>query len=418
MRANRLLPHRWPTWVWWVGLTAFLLIRFPLYFLVSPSPAYLMDFEVYRTVALRLVQGHAVSLYAPTGSAWMLFKYAPCWALLWLPLAWMPGSTGVVVWSALTVLWVVLTGLIATALCQRAGLRAAAWLSVGAAFLLVRPLTAEFLNGQVDVLWGLLVVGFLWADGADHPWWAATALALAISLKLPALIVFLYAAARRHWSTVGRVLLIGGLVNAASGVLLLPSRPLELFRAWSGILWTSGAARAFEIGNQSLYALAARWLSADAYHLNVVTLPPVAVVGVSVLVSALLFGLIVARPSSRRGEPTRRVFDGSLLMVLMVLCSPTVWVATYSALLFPTTVALASFATRPARTWPQGGSAAFLLAMLVLSAMTHHAFWNAVGITRIQRESYVFLVLMVLPWFGLAVFGALWSWRRRHHQPG
>ena len=48
-----------------------LLLRFPVNFILHPP--YLMDFEVYRSVALRLAAGETPHLYDPTTSELMLF---------------------------------------------------------------------------------------------------------------------------------------------------------------------------------------------------------------------------------------------------------------------------------------------------------------------------------------------------------
>ena len=113
---------------------------------------------------------------------------APCWAIAWLPLAWLPGHVGAVLWAALTVVWLVLAYWAASRLCQGAALHVPPWTSVVIVLLLVRPITAEFLNGQVDLLWGLLVTASLMRANSQRTWWSAVWLALAIALKLPALI--------------------------------------------------------------------------------------------------------------------------------------------------------------------------------------------------------------------------------------
>ena len=81
--------------------------------------------------------------------------------------------------------------------------------------------------------------------------------------------------------------------------------------------------------------------------------------------------------------------DDALLNVLIVLASPTCWVATYSALLFPIVVALAFLSKRPQATWASAGIAASAVAAGLLSLMTHAKFWRAIGIPRIKDESYV-----------------------------
>lgn len=407
--AQLLPPRGW----WPLALLALILfIRFPVKFALEPP--YLMDFEVYRTVATRLADGQAAHLYEPTTSELMPFKYAPCWALLWLPLAWLPSHLGAVLWASLTVGWLMLACVGSQQLCQRAGLRAPPWLAVMTVGLLVRAVSAEFLNGQVDLLWALLVIGFLMAELSRHPWWAAMSLALASALKLPALIFVPYLLVRGRLQTAARTACLLLAVNLATSLLLDQRDPLSLFQAWLQVLWSSGASRAFEIGNQSLWALLGRFLSADPYQLNLVTLSHPAVLLIGLGVAAALFGLVVIQPSTRVSEPARLVFDGSLLTILMVLCSPTVWIATYSALLLPMTAGLACVITAPRRLRSHLPSALAVMAVVALSLMTHKKFWNALSITYLRGESYIFLVLMTFPWLGLALFWLVWLQRRWH----
>jgi len=402
--------HRWE-WGWLALLALIFLIRFPVKF--SLDPPYLMDFEVYRAVAQRIAHGQARHLYDPTTSELMPFKYAPCWAVVFLPLAWLPAHPGAVLWATLTVVWLLLACWGSARLCQHATLRAPPWLAVCAVLLLVRPITAEFLNGQVDLLWGCLVIGFLVADGTTRPWWAALSLALAIALKLPAFIVLVYLLLRGRVGMAARVVSMFLVANLAASLLLDPHQPLVLFHAWGRVLWTSGVSRAFEIGNQSLLALAGRFLSADGYRLNVSNLSPPAVLLVALLAASALFGLVVVGPRIRTlSDQARRLFDGSLLTILMVLCSPTTWLATYSTLVLPVSVAVACAFTRPRATWRHGPATIVAAALVILSTMTHSRFWKSLGIMSLRGESYVFLVLMVLPWFGLALFAYLWLQRQ------
>lgn len=117
---------------------------------------------------------------------------------------------------------------------------------------------------------------------------------------------------------------------------------------------------------------------------------------------------------SKRATDATPVFDAALLTTLMVLCSPTAWIATYSALIFPVMLALAPLASQPRRSARDPLTVMSAAAALLLSAMTHSAFWKALGIRFFRGESYVFLVLEVLPWFGLACFALLLRQRRRH----
>lgn len=406
MRRARLLRVAQQPWLWLAVLAVIFLIRFPVKFLLEPP--YLMDLEVYRHVAQRVVRGQAHQLYEPTTSELMVFKYAPCWALIWLPLAWLSAHASAVVWAALTVLWLVLACRVSLRLCHRAGVRAPPWLTVIAVILLVRALTAEFLNGQVNVLWALLVMAWLAAETSSHPWRAAAWLGLAISLKLPAAIVLFYLAVTRHWQAVGRTVLLVCAMNLIASVVLLPHEPARLLQHWLSVLWSSGAARAFEIGNQSLLALVGRFFSADPYHLNVLSLQPGGIVGVTLAMAVGMFSLVVLSHRTL-GQPARLIVDSALLMVLMALCSPTAWIATYGALLLPLLLVGAFALTPSPHPWRSGWVLTTLVSLGCLSLMTHSSFWRAVGVRHLHGETYVFLVLMIFPWLALALFASLWA---------
>lgn len=394
-----------------IVLGAVLLVRFPVRFAMTQP--YLMDLEVYRAVAERILQGQAADLYAPTTSELALFKYAPSWALPLVPLGWMSHHVGAVVWSGVHVALLLVTLVLCARLCRRLGIRYHPLAAVGTVLLLVRPLTAVLLNGQVNILWGLLVVGFLLGEAARRPWGAALSLALAISLKLPALLFLLYLALRRRWVSAGRTLLAFAVINLAAAWWLLPAHPLSLFASWYHVLSASGPARAFEIGSQSLLALMGRLLRPDGYGFNLLSLSDGAVAVVAVVVQVALLAAVFSPHAGRLPESLRLVLDGALLSVFMVLFSPTCWVATYSALPFPVFVALALFSSQPQAIWRHLPLTMGALAALLLSALTHAKVWRFFGVLAIKGETYVFEVLMILPLFGLALAWCLWHHRRR-----
>ncbi|MBI3009963.1 MAG: DUF2029 domain-containing protein [Candidatus Omnitrophica bacterium] len=409
---RRLNPLKWPAGIW-IGLIGIVfLLRFPLHFLNSDN-IFLMDFEVYRTVAQRVALGEASTLYTPTSSVVMLFKYSPLWALLFLPLAWIPAHASAIVWMMLTVLWLCLLCYVAWQLCSTADFRPPGWIILAAVLLLVRSLSAEFLNGQVDLLWALLIGVFLFFSVQNKTVLAGLYLALGISLKLPALLFLVYALLRKQFRLAVTTSVWFLALNTAVCLILLPEKPWLLAKAWLDVLASSGPSRAFEIGNQSLLALAGRFLSADGYHLNILSLTRSSVTGIALIVFVFLFAIVILPRQSPLDEKRRSVFDGALLTILMVLGSPTVWVATYSVLLLPVILAIAYFIERRHRLWHSKIAIAFAAALILLSLMTHSSFWKAFGIRSFRTESYVFLVLMVLPWFGLVLFSFLYWLRFR-----
>jgi len=391
------------------GLLLVLLIRFPIHFVLYPP--YLMDFDVFRMVAERVAHGQSALLYHPTTSAVMMFKYAPCWAVLLLPLAWVPAQVAAILWTTLTVLWVGVAGLLIVKLCRLVELDPPPWLLVAVVSVLVRPITAEFLNGQIDVLWALLVISFVWADAHQQPWSAALWLSLAISLKLPSAIFLVGIIARGRLQPLLRTLTLLVGLNVAATILLQPFHPWSLFRDWAAVLWSSGTSRAYEIGNQTLLALMARFFSANAYHINLLALPPHAI---PLLTTLVFIGLVAVAimPGDRVASLERqRIFDGAFLTVLMVLGSPTAWIATYSALLLPMAIAVCGLRRLHQVRWDLSSLLLGVL-LVALSAMTHATLWRRLGVTSIRGETYIYLVLMILPWLGLVLFASLWRQRQ------
>ncbi len=370
-----------------------------------------MDFELYRHAALRILDGDAARLYAPFETEQSLFKYAPFWALCWTPLGYLPSQLGSVLWSSLTVVWVLATCWMSHRLCLLANLRSTSALAIPTVLLIVRAITEEFLQGQTNMLWGMLIAGFLLGAATQRRWRAACCLALAISLKLPALVFLPYLAIRRSWALLARVAICGVALNLLAAALLLPSQPFQLFHDWAQTLIRSGPDRAFEIGNQSLLALMGRLLRNDGYGFNVLALSNSAVVAASALVLVALFSSLFAPHAVRLSQPRRIVLDGALLTVLMVLFSPTCWVATYTALFCPMFMALALFLQDPRSTWRSLPLVTGAVATSAFSLMTSAKFWRFVGVRHINGESYVYLVLMTLPLFGLSLAWYLWHQR-------
>lgn len=394
----------------WFVLGAVLVLRFPVNFYLHPP--FLMDFDLFRAIGQRLVAGQAAALYAPVGSAQSLFKYAPCWALGLWPFAFLSLTAGSILWALGAIACLLGTGYLALRLCQAYGLPHHPLLFYLAIGLLIRPVTAEFLLGQTNLVWGGLLCAFAWYYTQRRPGLAGLCLALAIALKLPAALILCWLALRREWRLTIWSLAWFFLLNGAAAVLLLPSNPGQLFDQWWQGLATSGPDRAFEIGNQSLLALTGRLLRNDGYGLNVLALPAHQVFWIAAASQALLW-LGLFWPSRRRSGPSQQaIFDLGLLTVLMALCSPTTWIATYTVALWPVTWGLAWLQSALRQRWPVWALLPPLGLTLAFSLMTHAKFWRWIHVHHYRGESYVYLVFMTLPLLGLSWVWTLWLQRR------
>jgi hypothetical protein len=99
-------------------------------------------------------------------------------------------------------------------------------------------------------------------------------------------------------------------------------------------------------------------------------------------------------------------------MVFMAIFSPSCWVATYSVLLTPLILCVALLAARPAAVIRDPALACGAVAFGLCTALTHSKVWRAIGIPTFKGESYVYLVLMILPLLGLSLAWLLWRARR------
>ena len=95
----------------------------------------------------------------------------------------------------------------------------------------------------------------------------------------------------------------------------------------------------------------------DGHPLHVMQLSQQTVVIITLLVQTLLVGLLVIS-RARHVESVRFLFDSALLTIMIVLFSPTCWLATYLLIAFPLFATLSLVHTSPHRTlrdWPSLG---------------------------------------------------------------
>jgi hypothetical protein len=399
-----------------IGLA--LLLRYPIHF--AQSGCYLMDFNVYRAVAERVLTGAAVSLYAPTtpDTDMMVFKYAPVWAIIMAPLGWLPASAGAIAWLVVSVCALVAALVACADICRRSGWRYAWWTGVAALVLVVRTLGEEMGNGQCNLLWAALFTGSIAAFVRRRLWLGAGLLSAAILLKLPAVLMLGCLALTGRRAMAWRTALLTAAAAVAGSALLRPGEPLALLTRWAEALAANGSAYAFMVGNQSLLALLARFLTADGYGVNLADLPRAAIPPLWAGLTLLGFALVVRRGRRPPQEPARLALDAALIGVLMVVCSPSGFLATYAALIAPAFFAIAGIGHQLSarrRDWP---AALLGVAVILLSALTHRKVWWLIGMRTAWRgEAYLFMVFMILPWMALALFALLLRLRGRVFAP-
>lgn len=165
------------------------------------------DMDVYLAAATRLRDGQP--LYVAGDVAVNSFWYAPWYAVLWIPMTYLPREVVAVAWSA--------TLLFATALVLWVVAREGGTARI-LAVLIGPPLVAVSAGGNVQSLMLLgLIIGF-------HRRWGPLAVAAAASMKFtPILLVAAYVARREWWKAATSV-----IVAAA---LLMPSYLMGITRA-------------------------------------------------------------------------------------------------------------------------------------------------------------------------------------------
>ena len=401
-----------------IVLAGVLFIRYPVQFAISPP--YLMDFNVYRTVANRLIDGQTKALYVPTSadSDRMVFKYAPPWAICAIPLAWLSPQTAAIAWTCIDLLALLITLIICSRLCRVQGLSApqlAGIVSIAVVLLITRPLSEEIGNGQTNLLWGALTTGFVLAAMRKRSWLAAALLSSAILLKLPAAIFLPHLFLRRQWGILWRTIALACGATLAASALLIPQAPLQLVLAWAAALFKNGTTYAFEIANQSLLALLGRLFTHDGYGLNILALPHAILPPIA---AAMVIGLLllIAIPRSPQ-HPARFLLDSAMLMVLMVLGSPSGWPATYTALVFPMFLSMVIIIHMAARyRWDLWTLLPAALA-LICNLLTRRKFWDLLNLHDWHGEGYLFMVFMTLPLMGLFLLGVLFRQRQLLTEP-
>lgn len=369
-----------------------------------------MDFNVYYTVAHRLIDGAGASLYLPTtpNSEMMVFKYAPAWAVVWAPLAWLPLQTAAILWTTFNLAALLATLVLCRALCKRAEIEPFPLLGIVAVLAILRPIGEEMGNGQVNLLWGFLITVFLYGAATNRLWTAAWALAGAILLKLPAAIFLPYLVCRRQGRLAASTATIAAGLTVAASALLNPTAPFQLIQDWCIALARNGTAYAFEIGNQSFLALLGRFLTPDGHGLNVLSLPQPALAWLALTALGALV-LAISWPATKLLDQTRRaLYETAVLYTVMVIFSPSCTMPSYTALVYPVYVALGALGAQLHRRRLDLASASMAAVGVAMVALTHRKVWRLIGVTVWRGEAYVYLVFMVLPWFGLALIALLW----------
>jgi alpha-1,2-mannosyltransferase len=220
-----------------------LLIGLTLYRHVLPD-----DFVVYREAGDRLLH-EPTGLYTDRPS--LPFTYPPIAALLFVPLALVPGWLG-----AAALLTASLVALLRCADILSSWLRLGrlSWLAVAAAMLVLEPVISTLAYGQLNLILGAMVLTTLDRKGLAAGVW----LGLAAALKLTPAVFFVPLLFRGSWQRC-TVAVMSSVVATGVGFLVLPS---ESAQYWGSTLRQVGRVGAVAYaGNQALDGLIWREVS-------------------------------------------------------------------------------------------------------------------------------------------------------------
>ncbi|SCE67927.1 alpha-1,2-mannosyltransferase [Micromonospora mirobrigensis] len=324
----------------------------------------------------------------------LYFTYPPFAALLLRPFAALPLGATVTIFTALTLLGVlVTTWWLVRPLIARHGLPRVFTTTVAVLLVLAVESTRETITfGQINMLLVVLILADLLFAVPEGRRWAGVGVGLATALKLFPGIFLVYLLAARRW----RAAVVAGATAAVATGIAAAVAPADSWRFWTHELWaTDRVGRTDYTGNQSLYGLLSRFTTPQ--------LPPRPLW--LLLVAAIAgYGLWRAARAARAGDPLTGL---TLTGLVGALISPITW--THHIYWFiPAVVVLVdaglSADPGPAGTRRRGrsyGLAALTTAVIVVGVVTF-ADWGVAPrrtddpVEFLLRNAYVLLGLLLL----------------------
>ncbi|MFR9775957.1 glycosyltransferase 87 family protein [Micromonospora sp. MS34] len=187
----------------------------------------------------------------------LYFTYPPFAALLLRPFALLPLGATVVIFTALTLLGVlVTTRWLVTPVIERHDLPRLFTLTVAVLLVFAVESTRETITfGQINMLLVVLILADLLFAVPGGRRWAGVGVGLATALKLFPGIFILYLLATRRW----RAAIVASATATAATLLSAAVAPRDSWRFWTHELWaTDRVGRTDYTGNQSLFGLLSR----------------------------------------------------------------------------------------------------------------------------------------------------------------
>lgn len=269
------------------------------------------------------------------------FKSAPAQAAAATAIAWLPPRPARFVWFVADVALLGVIFLVSFRMLYADGrwMPYRGWLLVAALLLTISQIISQLASGQPTTLWvALTMLAFQWAASGKHGR-AGAALAAAVCIKVVPLCFV------PHLLLRGRVRLAAAFAASLAAFLLLPSAWIgweanrESLAIWfTNLRTTLTPNMLWELRNQSLFALLARFLTQNKLgvhwaQLDLATVGRIWLVLSCFLAVAMNAWFVLAL---RSGKGQRRdVAILSLLLIFMTVCNPLGWRHNAIALVLP-----------------------------------------------------------------------------------
>jgi hypothetical protein len=348
-----------------------------LAFLLAPKAIRKMpDFEVYWTAAAR---ARAAEPLYRAGDGHYQFKYLPAFAILAMPAARLPLETAKAVWFGASV--ALLASFVALAIAALPDRRRRRWVLVAVLLVAMGKFYAhELVLGQVNVLFGVIVLLAVHAIAAGREAAAGLLFALAVVIKPYAVLFAPWLAGRRRAGS------IGAFAAGLGTVLLLPAfvygaGAADLHGAWWRTVTESTAPNLTNADNVSIAGMYSKWLGASALVRPVIVLTSVALLAVAAFVFA------------RRGRvASPEPLEVALLLTLIPLLSPQGWDYVF-LVATPAIVVLTNYAERLPPVLRRAAAAAIAVAGLTLYDVVGRA--NYAAFMALSVVTVCFLIVVV-----------------------
>ncbi|MBY8872454.1 DUF2029 domain-containing protein [Micromonospora sp. PLK6-60] len=272
------------------------------------------DLKIYMRAMHWWAAGHPLYDYVQPDRVQgaLYFTYPPFAALLLRPFAALPLGATVAVFTALTLVGIVVTTRwLVDPVITRHGLPRLFTLTVAVLLVLAVESTRETITfGQINMLLVVLILADLLIAAPRARRWAGVGVGLAAALKLFPAVFIGYLLVARRW----RAAALASLTAVAATLLAAAVTPRDSWRFWTHELWaTDRVGRTDYTGNQSLFGLLSRFTAPE---------PPPRPLWLLLVLLAAGYGLWRAGRAARAGDWLTGL---TLTGLVGALISPITW---------------------------------------------------------------------------------------------